>query len=125
MDIIEEHAGALVHHALEIKRGRHINDHIRRAKIRLSKLENIMNIGNNSVVTKHTIPEVFMKAWDNIPAESIFSGAKLCFKIKTMINRPKCYNSSILRYMRELRENGIIDYIIVGNKNKSTYQKYF
>lgn len=52
--------------------------------------------------------------------EKMFYAINLIKFIQTLI-RPNIYGDTVLRYMRELREDGLIDYETVGCKADSCY----
>ena len=128
----DESAGALVHHAVELKRGVNIKDHLHRAKMRIVKLEILFK----EDVPKKDLPQAmkvidgFMHVYNQYPfSDNYISGTKFADQVKLLIGRPKTHTDSILKKGRELR-NGEhepfypkISWENADSPKKSLYQK--
>ena len=64
--------------------------------------------------------ECVKKVYENMPDE--FDGLNLLKQVRELSGRMYVYDSTVLRYLRELREKGKINYSIVDRK-RSRYKK--
>lgn len=64
--------------------------------------------------------ENVLKVYENMPDE--FDGLNLLKQVRELSGRMYVYDSTVLRYLRELREKGKINYSIVDRK-RSRYKK--
>ena len=67
-----------------------------------------------------TIKECIMLFWDDLSPE--FYSLTLINKVRIMTNRPQVFDGSILRKMRELKQEGVIDFVCISH-SKSQYRK--
>lgn len=124
-DLYTESCGALIYHAKQLRKGKNVIAHLRRAKIRLINIENELNIKSEEKKKLMTIGKAAKIVYDKIPAGSVFSGTKLAKQAIFLTGRINAHKDSVLRELRELRENGVISYKSVESKPKSLYMKEF
>lgn len=68
-----------------------------------------------------TIEKCVLNLWENLP-DGQFSGFEFTNEVKRVMNTPNRYADTILRAMRKLRQENLINYIVVNDK-KSMYAK--
>lgn len=64
--------------------------------------------------------ECVKKVYENMPDE--FDGLNLLKQVRELSGRMYVYDSTILRYLRYLKEKGTIDYTVLDRK-RSKYKK--
>ena len=68
-----------------------------------------------------TIREALMSVYDRLPYNE-FNGMFIITRVRRILNKPYMYGDSILRELRRLRQEGIINYSVVSGK-KSKFKK--
>lgn len=68
-----------------------------------------------------TIEKCVLNLWENLE-DGQFSGLEFTNEVKRLMNTPNRYPDTILRSMRKLRQDNLINYIVVNDK-KSLYAK--
>ena len=121
--------GALIHHALELKKGVNIKSHLHRAKMRLIELDVLFK---EDVPKEDLPPEVIlldacMMVYDKYPfSDDLIPLKKFAEKVN-LITGKNAYPGSIAKKMREVRNGGHPPYEIywecIGSHKKSLYRK--
>jgi hypothetical protein len=68
-----------------------------------------------------TVKKACMKAYDDLP--EVFGAMEFCRKVRFLTGRPHLMDSTIMRKMREMREQSLeYSYLCIDN-HKAIYQK--
>lgn len=114
--------GALIYHALQLQKGINVIDHIRRAKLRIIELEMLTGITADEKKKNMSMKEAFWLVYDKLPF-GMFSGTQFAKQCIFLTGRLDAHKDSILRPLREFRDDGWINCPNRGAKQHSIYEK--
>ena len=114
--------GALIYHALQLQKGINVIDHIRRAKLRIIELEMLTGITADEKKKNMSMKEAFWLVYDKLPF-GMFSGTQFAKQCIFLTGKLDAHKDSILRPLREFRDDGWINCPNRGAKQYSIYEK--
>jgi hypothetical protein len=122
-DVFSESCGALIYHAKQMRKYNNVIEHLIRAKGRILTIENSLNLKSRDKKAIMPIKKAAIIAYDKIPVGSVFSGTKLAKQAIFLTGRLDAHKDSVMRKLRELRQEGKINYVCIDCYSKSMYQK--
>jgi len=114
--------GALIYHALQLQKGINVIDHIRRAKLRIIELEMLTGITADEKKKNMSMKEAFWLVYDKLPF-GMFSGTQFAKQCIFLTGRLDAHKDSVIRVLREFREEGLINAPNIEAPFKSLYMK--
>ena len=114
--------GALIYHGIQIQKGIAVEDHIRRAKLRIIELEMLTGITAKEQKSNMTMKEAFWLVYEKLPL-GVFSGTQFAKQCIFLTGRLDAHKDSVLRPLREFRELGSINCPNIGAPMHSIYEK--
>jgi hypothetical protein len=115
-------AGALISHAINLKKGKDAKYYLGRAKDRLIELEIELGTSAEEKKIEMNLTQAFLQVYNKLPF-GVFSGTKVAKQAIFLTGRTDAHKDSVLRKMRQLREDGTINCVNIDAPMKSLYEK--
>ena len=126
----EDAGGALIHHGIQLQKGINVEDHLRRAKLRIIELEILskQDVAKKDLSKPMTLIDACMIVYNKHPyGDDIIPGIEFAAQFNLLRGKYKAYPDSVFKKMREIR-NGEhyflnVSWECVDAHSKSLYKK--